>query len=247
MSGWLPEKNPLHPSGNRTRPSSKRQSPSGNHRCPPNARSSPRRLPEFMEPIGPAAEAETEAGPTAEEALLKPLEGAEELPSLTGDLDQFSVLPDETAQAEQERPVPEAPEDQGATAVEEIGPEAPFPAAESDLSSLEPGVTHSDLPDIGDLDELNLPEEESRPRLPPGPSAPNRAPPPGPSRRAGVRPAGLPVPCVSGRSEPQRPSGPARVRLRQVPPLRPCRSATSSSPTHSSTGCAEPSGSSPAT
>jgi tetratricopeptide (TPR) repeat protein len=166
----------------------------------------PEAPPEFMEPVGPVPEAA--AGPTAEEALLKPIEGAEELPSLTGDLDQFSVLPDEEAPAELESVGPGAPEELGPGAAEETGLETPVTTPEPDLSSLETGesgVTPSELPDIGGLDELTLPEEgapapapprtgRAAPRPAPRAEPPRRGPPPRAGRPARERPARVAAP-----------------------------------------------------
>ncbi|OHD67332.1 MAG: hypothetical protein A2177_11530, partial [Spirochaetes bacterium RBG_13_68_11] len=158
----------------------------------------PEAPPEFLEPIEPAAEAA--AGPSAEEALLEPLEGAEEPGSLTGDLEQFSVLPDET--------VPAEPKSAGPGALE-----TPITTSEPDLSSLEmgeTGVTSSDLPDIGGLDELTLPEEGE-----PAPAPPRTAravPSPG---RAAPRPA--------PRAEPPRRGPPSRAA--RPPRERPARAA----------------------
>jgi hypothetical protein len=123
----------------------------------------PEAPPEFLEPVEPVSQAESAAGTTAEEALLKPFEGTEEASSITGDLEQFSVIPEEAA-------------------------------PEPDLSSLETGVTPSELPDIGDLDELTLPEEGAPA---PPPSQPGRAIPPAPRaeppRRGPPRPGGRPA------------------------------------------------------
>jgi hypothetical protein len=148
----------------------------------------PEAPPEFLEPVEPAPRAE--AGLSAEEALLKPLEGTEEPGSLTGDLDQFSVLPDEEPPAE----------------LESAGPdelETPLTSSEPELTSLatgETGVTPSDLPDIGGLDELTLPEEgepapapartgRAAPRPAPRAVPPRRGPPPRTARPTRERPA----------------------------------------------------------
>jgi tetratricopeptide (TPR) repeat protein len=89
-------------------------------------------------------------------------------------------------------------------------PETPITTSEPDLSSLEigeTGVTHSDLPDMGGLDELTLPEE--------GPPAP--APPrPG---RAAPRPAPRAEP--PRRSPPSRTARPARGRPARAPAEEP--------------------------
>jgi tetratricopeptide (TPR) repeat protein len=109
-------------------------------------------LPEFLGPLPTAPDFAEETGAGAEEALLAPFESAPEdetpvddVPSLTGDLDEFGVLPEEPATTGPGRAPVEAPE--------------PPASIEPDLSGLEEGVTHSDLPDIGGLDELTLPDE----------------------------------------------------------------------------------------
>jgi tetratricopeptide (TPR) repeat protein len=205
-----PEEEPAAPLEETAAPFLEEAEPVGEPPVPTEPEELPETPPEFLEPVGTAPEAEAEAGPTAEEALLKPLEGAEEIPSLTGDLDQFSVLPDETAPAEPESPVLGAPEDLGPTDVEEISPEIPITTSEPDLSSLEPGVTHADLPDIGGLDELTLQEEGAPAPAPPrtdrtaarpAPRAeqPRRGPPPRVERPARGRPV---------RAEAAEPAGP---------------------------------------
>jgi tetratricopeptide (TPR) repeat protein len=171
---------------------------------PAEAEEIPEELPEFLEP----AEAEAAAGLAAEEALLKPLEGPEEPPSITGDLDQFGVLPEEPSAVEPDLTGLEAPEELEPAPVEEAGPPPSFTTSEPDLTGLETeaGVTASELPDIGGLDELTLPEEG-----PPAPAQPARAAPafvrPG---RAAARPARRAEPVRRG--PPPRAARPVRER-----------------------------------
>ncbi len=156
-------------------------------------------LPEFLGPLPTTSEVAEEPGAGAEEALLAPFEGTTtdeapeepsgEAPSLTGDLEQFSVLPEEPAPAEPDLGPVETAEEGGA-------PAEPPTEIEPDLSGLEEGVTHSDLPDIGGLDELTLPDE-----LP-------AAPPARPAARTAARaeaPRGAPTRAVrAARAAPRR-------------------------------------------
>jgi len=171
----------------------------------------PEELPEFLESAEPAAEAETE-GPTAEEALLKPIEGLEEPSSITGDLDQFAVLPEEPAETEPDLASLETPEELEPVPGEETEPHPSTTAPEPDLTGLETGeagVTASELPDIGGLDELILPEEGAVPSAVPGRAAATPARP----GRAAQRPALRAEPTRRG--PPPRAARPARERPTQ--------------------------------
>jgi len=178
----------------------------------------PEELPEFLESAEPAAEAEPET-PTAEEALLKPFEGLEEPPSITGDLEQFAVLPEEPTEAEPDLASLEAPEELEPVPGEETETPSSTTAPEPDLTGLETGeagVTASDLPDIGGLDELILPEEGAAPSAAAGRAAATPARPGQAAQRPG---RAAPRPALRAestrRGPPPRAARPARERPTQ--------------------------------
>ena len=151
-------------------------------------KSRPRRSPSSSAPFPRLPRSRKRPARAAEEALLAPFEGAAEdeipveVPSLTGDLDEFGVLPEEPA-------IDRARERPGRS------PRDPPASIEPDLSGLEEGVTHSDLPDIGGLDELTLPDEPvptptrgPAARPPVGAGAPRRGAPPRAARPSRMAP-----------------------------------------------------------